>query len=127
MWKVAAEPAVRGQLLSGVAAVSLAPPLEDGSPVPASVTTQWDRGLLEQNWGEYSSKGFGVTEEDLHHLWMGNKTGGEAHFTQEHILSWLRDSASNIPCKAASSDTPAASGVLPASSGAGENPRGVWC
>jgi hypothetical protein len=73
MWKVAAEPAVRGQLLTSVAAVSLAPPSADGSAVPASGNIQWDRGLLEQNWGENASRGFGVMEDDLHQLWLSQK------------------------------------------------------
>ncbi len=123
MWKVAAEPAVRGQLLTGVAAVSLAPPLSDGVvSVPASITTQWDRGLVEQNWGENASKGFGVTEEDLHHLWMSNKKEGGARFTMEHILSWLRRNTSNVFGGTAAAETGTS-----AAPGAGDNGRGVWC
>jgi hypothetical protein len=122
MWKVAAEPAVRGQLLAGVAAVSLAPPLADGLPVPASGAIQWDRGLLEQNWGEHASRGFGVTEEELHHLWLSKKTQSGARFTKEHILRWLRENAaSNI------SGDPAVASGTPAVPGAGEGNRGVWC
>jgi hypothetical protein len=121
MWKVAAEPAVRGQLLTCVAGVSLAPPAADGLSVPAS-TIQWDRGLVEQHWGENASKGFGVTEEDLHRFWLSHKKGDCAQFTMEHILNWLRENSSKM-----SGDTAVDASGAPAAPGAGGNSGGVWC
>lgn len=90
MWNTAAEPALRGQLLAGVAGVSLAAPQEPWRPSPAS-SVRWDRGLLEERWGGRAARRFNVSERELHGVWLGGPAAGEAQFTADSFSAWLRE------------------------------------
>ena len=103
MWNTAAEPAVRGQLLAGVAAVSLIAPQSD--PRMPSSCVAWDRCLLEESLGQTAEIGFHVTEADLHHVWMGQHAGAPARFRTELFITWLREN--KVKLKNSSASVPA--------------------
>ena len=91
MWNTAAEPAVRGQLLIGLAGVSLSGPQTDF--FPAESVVQWDRCLLEQNLGETAAGGFHVSEAALHRVWLGPNAGSQSRFTPERFLRWFQENS----------------------------------
>ncbi len=117
MWNTATEAAIRGQVLAGVAAVSLAAPDGVIFQIPSKIV-QWDRCLLEEKWGECAARGFNISEKELHTVWLGSETSGNAQFEVEHFTAWLKGNLSSSN-QHPTPPAPAADSTA--------SKRGVWC